>query len=282
MGDLTTSRPDPLYVAARRSLLNALDALRPHLGAVVVVGAQAVYLRTGSSDLGIAPYTTDGDLALDPTILGDHPELGEAMRGAGFQILADPGTWLATELIDGESVTIPVDLIVPEALAGNGRRAARLDGHGARDARRAVGLEAALVDHSPLTINALESGDERAVEVNVAGASALFVAKAHKLSDRSESGKSDRLHDKDAIDVYRLMTATNATETADRFRFLLTHETSAETTRSAVAILADLFGKPTSVGVQMAARGLNLAVPKARVEAIATAYVKHLVKAIGE
>jgi hypothetical protein len=36
-------------------LLDALDALAPHRGAFVVVGAQAVYLRTGTGEIGIAP-----------------------------------------------------------------------------------------------------------------------------------------------------------------------------------------------------------------------------------
>ena len=37
--------PDPLYVRARRALLDAADALEAHLDAVVLVGAQAVYLH---------------------------------------------------------------------------------------------------------------------------------------------------------------------------------------------------------------------------------------------
>ncbi|HEY6316400.1 MAG TPA: hypothetical protein VI462_00765 [Acidimicrobiia bacterium] len=73
---------DPRYVAARRVLLDALVTLAPHGTAVIVVGAQAVYLRTGvgDADITIAPYTTDGDLALDPALLGDEPELEAAMR----------------------------------------------------------------------------------------------------------------------------------------------------------------------------------------------------------
>jgi hypothetical protein len=47
--------PDPIYVAARRALLNALDALQPHLEALVLVGAQAVYLHAGEGDLAVAP-----------------------------------------------------------------------------------------------------------------------------------------------------------------------------------------------------------------------------------
>ena len=37
--------PDPLYVLARKALLDAVDALAAHLDAVVLVGAQAVYVH---------------------------------------------------------------------------------------------------------------------------------------------------------------------------------------------------------------------------------------------
>ena len=76
---------DPLYIAARRVLLDALFALEPQGKAVIVVGAQAVYLRTGLTDgaATIAPYTTDGDLALDPALLGDEPELAEPLNHPG-------------------------------------------------------------------------------------------------------------------------------------------------------------------------------------------------------
>jgi len=57
--------PDPLYVAARRVLLDALQALGEQRNAVVLVGAQAIYLRVGEADfeVTVAPYTTDADLA---------------------------------------------------------------------------------------------------------------------------------------------------------------------------------------------------------------------------
>ena len=66
---------DPRYIAARRVLLDALEQLAPHGAAVIVVGPQAIYLRTGLNDIAVAPYTTDGDLAIDPTLLGDDPPL---------------------------------------------------------------------------------------------------------------------------------------------------------------------------------------------------------------
>ncbi len=55
--------PDPLYVRARAALLDAADALAAHLHAIVLVGAQAVYVHTGEADPGEdisdpAPTTT--------------------------------------------------------------------------------------------------------------------------------------------------------------------------------------------------------------------------------
>lgn len=37
-----SGEPDPLYVRARAALLDTLDALEPHLDALVLVGAQAI------------------------------------------------------------------------------------------------------------------------------------------------------------------------------------------------------------------------------------------------
>ncbi len=42
--------PDPLYVRARTALLDAADALVEQLDALVLVGAQAIYLHTGRAD----------------------------------------------------------------------------------------------------------------------------------------------------------------------------------------------------------------------------------------
>jgi hypothetical protein len=48
---------DPLYVGARRVLLDALTALQPHLESLVLVGAQAIYLHCGEADFAVSPYT---------------------------------------------------------------------------------------------------------------------------------------------------------------------------------------------------------------------------------
>jgi hypothetical protein len=207
---------DPEYVEARRVLLDALEALAPHAPALVVAGAQAVYLRVGDGDLAVAPYTTDGDIAVDPESLAPDPTIEAAMKAAGFELSiqgghVEPGIWIAEVVINDQKILIPVDLIVPEGFAPRGgRRGARPGPHGNKAARRAVGLEASLVDNSPLTVSALDPADGRWVTVAVAGVPALMVAKAHKLHDRVSRGRPDRLNDRDAGDVFRMMQGASA------------------------------------------------------------------------
>ena len=149
---------DRYYIAARRVLLDALEDLAEHRDAIIVVGAQAVYLRSRAANVGVADYTTDGDLAVDSDRLTDFPLLEEVM-GARFSHsrastgAEEPGVWTRTVQIDGEAIDIPVDLIVPEGIAPpGGTRGARLGPHGKRAARKAPGLEAAILDNDVLTV----------------------------------------------------------------------------------------------------------------------------------
>jgi hypothetical protein len=87
--------PDPLYVRARTALLDALVALEPHLDAVVLVGAQAIYLHAGEADLNVAEYTTDADFSISPGQLADSPLLGDLLTAAGFTRREHPGGWLS-------------------------------------------------------------------------------------------------------------------------------------------------------------------------------------------
>ena len=275
------ARVDPEYVEARRVLLDALTALAPHGAAFIVAGAQAVYLNTGDADLAVAPYTTDADLALDPGLLRGDPELEAAMSGAGFHLSlvdghVEPGVWVVSASVGGKEMDVPVDLIVPEGAAtGGGRRGARLGPHGKRAARRAVGLEAALVDHSPMTISALNPADGRSVDAEVAGPAALLVAKAHKLHDRA-SDRPGRLDDKDAADVVRLMQTTRAAEVGVTFVMLSRHPIAGPPSVDALAYIEELFGRRGRPGIQMAARALRVGMPEARVEALCIAYTDGL------
>jgi hypothetical protein len=278
---------EPEYAAARIVLLDALDALAPHRPAIVVVGAQAIYLRTGSAGLAIAPFTTDGDLALDPTLLGDDPLLEEAMERGGFHLHqaaggVEPGTWIGSAEVAGRVYHVPVDLIVPEAtLAGGRTRGARLPVHGRRAAKRTHGLEAALVDQDVMTLQGLASGDERAVDVGVAGAAALLVAKIHKLGDRVAAGRPARLNNKDASDVLRLVRATPVAAMAGRLSELCTDRIAGVVTREALVGFAELFRAAGSPGVVMAVRAVELDLPPALVEAQLTGYARELRQLLG-
>jgi hypothetical protein len=126
---------DPLYVRARAALLVAAEALEAHRDALVLVGAQAIYLQTGDADLAVAEYTTDADFTVAPADLADAPLLADLLGARGFAPREHPGGWLSP---DG----IYLDIMAPEDLADPGTRGARLGPHGKRAARRAKGLRA--------------------------------------------------------------------------------------------------------------------------------------------
>ena len=71
---------DEQYVRARRVLLDALEALEDQRDAIILVGAQAIYLHVGDADLAVAPFTTDADRALDPEGLPPNPKFADTMR----------------------------------------------------------------------------------------------------------------------------------------------------------------------------------------------------------
>ncbi len=245
--------PDPLYVAARRVLLDALFALHEHLGSIVLVGAQAVYVHAGEADLAVAPFTTDGDLAIDPRSLAPTPLLELALNRANFRHAeGEVGIWEVSVDVEGVPRTVSVDLLVPESLGGAGRRGARIPPHATNVARKASGLEATLVDRDLMTIGSLDPDDQRHAELGVAGPSALIVAKVHKIIDRADS--QDRLSDKDALDVYRLLRAVSTAELARRFTVLLADDVSRAATERALIEFPRLFGSATAAGSQMAVR----------------------------
>lgn len=243
-----------LYDVARTVVLDALEALTEQRDAVVLVGAQAIYLHTGDDDIAVPAFTTDGDLVIEPSRLKAEPKLAEAMERARFAPGLQPGSWLATREVDSVPTTIPVDLLVPEAVAGGGRRAARLGDHGDRTGRRARGLEGALVEYHMHTLRALTADDPRAFDIRIAGPSALLVAKVHKISDRHQEPQAKRLADKDGLDVLRLLRGVESRRLADGLIRLRQEPISAAVTSEAITLLADLFGSGRAVGTEMAIR----------------------------
>lgn len=244
---------DADLLAARAALLDALDALAGHLDALVLIGAQAVYLHTGAAPVALAEATKDSDLAIDPRVLSDDPLLEEAMADAGFHrdlLHPQPGGWLSP-------AGIPVDLMVPEALAGGSRgRSAKIPPHSRHATRRTPGLEAAVVDHGPMTITALDLTDPRQAQIAVAGPAALMVAKLHKLGERKHD--PGRLVDKDAHDIYRLLIATDTAEVGARLTALASDRLAGPATTMAIAHLRELFADATSLGSIMAGRAEQL------------------------
>lgn len=237
--------PAPEYVLARRVLLDALAGLVEQRDAVVLVGAQAIYLHVGDADLAVAPMTTDGDLAIDPRKLADVPVIGEAMSAAGFVPTGQPGSWRGF-------ADVMIDLMVPSGLAlSTGRRSVDLGVHGRRAARVTPGLEAAVIDHQLQRIRAFDPADVRVFEVRVAGCAALVVAKLHKLGERLGTR---RLEDKDALDVLRLLRGTETAALADSMAALVLDPVAGLSTRTAVRHLEAVFVQRGAVGPMMAAR----------------------------
>lgn len=243
-----------LYVLARRTLLDALEALGPHAESVILVGAQAVYVHAGGADIAVAPFTTDGDVAINPLTATDDPRLTEAMQAKHFVLHQEQiGTWIAIHDFDGQEIGIAIDLLVPESLGGPGRRGARLGAHGKRAARKVRGLEAAFVDNTLRPLGSLEpSVDPRVLEVKVAGPGALIVAKVIKIAERLDD--SGRRKDKDALDVLRLLRVVSTEELAASLIKLVDDVLSKAVAQEALQQLDALFGSRRGEGVAMAVR----------------------------
>ena len=243
---------DPLYVAARAALLDALDALAEHHASIVLVGAQAIYLHTGEADIAVAAFTSDGDLALDPRGLGREPALEAAMQARGFVLKADQvGIWECDRAVGEKIVTI--DLLVPDSLGGAGSRGARLDGHDYKAARKVRGLEGCLVDRSPMHIASLDKSDQRTFSVSVAGPAALIVTKCYKLADRIQENRR-RVQVKDAYDVLRLLRGIEIDRLVAGFRAMEADDMARESGRSGLEYLRTLFGRPGLPGSLLAAQ----------------------------
>ena len=269
--------PDSQVVTARLALLDALEALGDHRDSIIVIGAQAVYLHTGAlTDVALAEMTTDGDLAVDPRELSNEPLIENAMRSAGFMpSLADsPGTWISP-------AGIPVDLMVPSLLAGNGRRGVRLPPHGDKSMRKTRGIEATLVDFDYQHIHSLHASDTRSFSVKVAGPAGLLVAKLHKIADRENH--DTRLDDKDAHDIYRILRAVPTAELVQKFKSLITDELAKQVSLEALELLDRLFAQgPQSLGSVMAGRAETLVGNPAQVALASSILAEDVVRELKE
>jgi hypothetical protein len=178
---------------ATRGAQKVLEQIRGNAAlrnSVVITGSfAAVRLAPVAAPALVAMYCDDLDelaMALDllPADEGSNVALlrpydmvvwDRISTDDGIQYAAPSQVGIAK--VNGQYYEIPVDLIVPEAVApSGGRRGARLGVHGNRAARRAVGLEAALVDYGPVEIEAFEARDGRTVGLTLATLCADYIA----------------------------------------------------------------------------------------------------------
>jgi len=168
--------------------------------------------------------------------------------------------------VAGISQTVAVDLLVPDSLGGGGRRGARIPPHGKHVARKVAGLEATL------------PADRRRFELAVAGPAGLLVAKIHKIGERAE--EPDRLSDKDALDVYRLLRVVPTEDLVRRFHTLQHSGVSRDATGSAIDRLRDLFGSRRAPACLMAVRAAGALVDSDTLAASLVALTEDLLRAL--
>lgn len=229
---------------SRRLLVDTIRHLEPFRDSLTVIGAHAVFalVQDVIPEL-VMQSTNDADLAVNPAFVASRPEIIALMAEAGLEpASADrPGIYgYKSESGINQVERTTIDLIVPEAYAGAGRRAARITGQ--KDATtKAEGIELALHDRSLMTISPLPGDpDQETVEIMVAGHAALLAAKAYKIRDRikQHSDRPHRLRPKDSIDIGLLMLTSKPAEVAETMRRVCAEHPEIE---SMGAIAADVI-----------------------------------------
>lgn len=122
-----------LLVSARSALLDAAEALSEHRESLVLIGAQAVYLRTGGLRVALAEATKDSDVALDPRTVADEPLIDDAMTRAASiaPINRDPGSIeKGYRLTSWSQKSLPVEAVAVREVLGYRRiRSTQPAGH---------------------------------------------------------------------------------------------------------------------------------------------------------
>lgn len=106
------------------------------------------------------------------------------------------------------------------------------------------------------------------------------MAKLHKLGERQE--RPERLLDKDAHDIYRLLAATETSTVSSTLAELRTDELAGAPTTEAIGYLEQLFASgPEALGSTMAGRAEELVGDPTVVRASVAALASDLLAALG-
>ena len=121
------------------------------------------------------------------------------------------------------------------------------------------GLEGALVSYTKRQITSLYPGSSRSCILKVAGPGALLVSKVHKIHERLEgSDERRRLQlQKDAFDIYRLLSVIDTGNLASELRHLGSHPLSSEVTSEALLTVEKLFGSRSDAGTDLLVRSVR-------------------------
>lgn len=268
----------PQLVRARDTLLRALHGLERHLDSLTLIGAQAVYEHTKQYVQAAPTFTNDGDLGVDPSLVSAEPDIAAAMIGLGFapKFRDRPGIW-TLPITTSDPDPPSIDLLVPESVAGPGRRSVQLGpGHGISAVGRAAGLEMALIDRASALLMPLPGGTATPVTVGVAGPAALLCTKSYKLAERvaaARRGSADRVKAKDAGDVYRLIATTDPADVAVTFDRCERHATYGAAVTVGREYFDGLFAND-GIGVDLAIQDLADDLDEDTVRAIVTRWMR--------
>jgi hypothetical protein len=228
--EIRLAAPRTMSEWSRRAIIDVVGSvLAPQRDALTIVGAHAVILRTQDLNIFVSP-TGDGDLGVTPSLVLGEPPLDVLMSAAGFEPRTDsrPGLWGRGRIeADNGKVTWneQIDLITGEGLSGNTRAGKRsvsaLSAHG-RGVGSTPGIELTAFDRSEMLVADFVD-PAVTVEVNVAGYAALICAKSFKLGERLDAG-GQRLRDKDAGDLWRLLRCADRDNVVDVFGEYADHD----------------------------------------------------------
>lgn len=160
----------------------------------------------------------------------------------------------------GEHIETPGDLggAAPSPQRRAAVAGARLGVHGRRAARRAIGLEACLVDNDTMRAAGPQGRRLTFGRGTRRRPRRAPVAKTHRSTIASPAARPIAWSDKGAADVVRLMQASDP--------------------RAVGATLDAQFGRRGRSGVAMATWALRIAMPAERVEALCVAYTSRLLE----